>query len=76
VCACVVYPQDDASLDLNAFRDRFGDVPQKGELTLLCPLKEDPTEKVCRPFCMHTPAGSVEAVLICAEFGGCIICAA
>ena len=38
--------QDDSGLDLNAFRDRFGDVPQKGELTLLCPLKEDPTEKV------------------------------
>lgn len=38
--------QDDASLDLAAFRQRFGDTPQKGELTLLCPLKEDPTEKV------------------------------
>lgn len=38
--------QDDANLDLNTFRERFGDVPQKSELTLLCPLKEDPTEKV------------------------------
>lgn len=40
--------QDDASLDLSMFRERFGDVPQKSELTLLCPLKEDPTEKVGR----------------------------
>jgi len=39
--------QDDASLDLAAFRERFSDTPQKGDLTLLCPLKEDPTEKVC-----------------------------
>lgn len=43
---CLHCLQDDASLDLNAFRERFGDVPQKSELTLLCPLKEDPTEKV------------------------------
>lgn len=38
--------EDDANLDLNMFRERFGDVPQKSELTLLCPLKEDPTEKI------------------------------
>lgn len=46
VHVCLHCLQDDASLDLNAFRERFGDVPQKSELTLLCPLKEDPTEKV------------------------------
>lgn len=52
-------PQDDANLDLNTFRERFGDVPQKSELTLLCPLKEDPTEKVgvslLPPWCAAGP---------------------
>lgn len=33
-------------MDITQFRDRFGDVPQKGDLTLLCPLLDDPTEKV------------------------------
>lgn len=59
--------QDDANLDLNTFRERFGDVPQKSELTLLCPLKEDPTEKVgvsllplwcaAGPTCPHAAGG-------------------
>jgi hypothetical protein len=38
--------QDDLNMNLDTFRDRFGDVPQKGDLTLLCPLMDDPTEKV------------------------------
>lgn len=33
-------------MTLEAFRDKFGDVPQKGDLTLLCPLLDDPTDKV------------------------------
>jgi hypothetical protein len=38
--------QDDLNMSLDEFRDRFGEVPQKGDLTLLCPLMDDPTEKV------------------------------
>ncbi|WIA09213.1 hypothetical protein OEZ86_011797 [Tetradesmus obliquus] len=37
---------DDLHISLDQFRDRFGDVPQKGDLTLLCPLMDDPTEKI------------------------------
>jgi hypothetical protein len=54
LCGMSLSWQDDANLDLNTFRERFGDVPQKSELTLLCPLKEDPTEKVGVPL---TPRG-------------------
>jgi hypothetical protein len=38
--------QEDLHISLDDFRGKFGDVPQKGDLTLLCPLMDDPTEKV------------------------------
>jgi hypothetical protein len=38
--------QEDLHISLDDFRQKFGDVPQKGDLTLLCPLMDDPTEKV------------------------------
>ncbi|KAF6266494.1 RNA polymerase Rpb5, C-terminal domain-containing protein [Scenedesmus sp. NREL 46B-D3] len=37
---------EDLNVTLDKFRDRFHDVPQKGDLTLLCPLMDDPTEKI------------------------------
>ena len=37
--------QEDLTMDINMFRERFGDVPQRGDLYLLCPLLEDPTDK-------------------------------
>eukprot|EP00878_Enallax_costatus_P002337 GHUV01002513.1.p1 GENE.GHUV01002513.1~~GHUV01002513.1.p1 ORF type:complete len:203 (+),score=55.42 GHUV01002513.1:403-1011(+) len=38
--------EDDMTMTLEGFRDKFGDVPQKGDLTLLCPLLDDPTDKI------------------------------
>jgi RNA polymerase Rpb5, N-terminal domain len=44
--ACAAAWQDDLECDLASFRSRFGDVPQKNDLTLLCPSKKDPTDRV------------------------------
>jgi hypothetical protein len=38
--------QDDLNISLDDFRIKFTDMPQKNDLTLLCPLMDDPTEKV------------------------------
>eukprot|EP00775_Hariotina_reticulata_P001736 gene1736-2077_t len=38
--------EEDSSMDINTFREKFGDVPQRGDLYLLCPLLEDPTDKM------------------------------
>jgi hypothetical protein len=54
--------QDDRSIPLDAFRIRFGEMPQKSDLTLLCPDKEDPTEKV-RPGAEGPEGGSSSGLL-------------
>jgi len=52
-------------MDINMFRERFGDVPQRGDLYFLCPLLEDPTDKASVTACPGTncnqlsPAGLV-----------------
>lgn len=43
--------QDEINLGKDVFRDRFGEVPRKDDLTILVPRQDDPTEQVrhCLP---------------------------
>ena len=38
--------QDEINLGKDVFRDRFGEVPRKDDLTILVPRQDDPTEQV------------------------------